>query len=99
MANGRREDAVIHIPTPDNHEAQLQAKVERPIRTITEASRAVVAHGNGDNIRLWPVGCLATVKAMCTPPLPIMASLTASIVIYSSGLAALSNPHVERVDV
>ena len=52
----------MYVSTPGNHEAQ--AKVERPIRTITEASRAIVAHGGGDNISLWPVGCISAVKAL-----------------------------------
>ena len=61
----------MYVSTPGNHEAQ--AKVERPIRTITEASRAIVAHGNGDNVRLWPVGCIAAAKALkFLPPMKVM---------------------------
>jgi hypothetical protein len=55
----------MYVSTPGNHETQ--AKVQRSIRKITEASRAVVAHGNGNNVRLWPVGCLS-VKALKVLP-------------------------------
>ncbi len=59
------------VSTPGNREAQ--AKVERPIRTITEASRAIVAHGNGDNVCLWPVGCIPVVKTLkVLPPMKAM---------------------------
>ncbi len=36
----------MYVSTPGNREAQ--AKVERPIRTITEASRAVMTHSLRD---------------------------------------------------
>ena len=63
-----RGGGVIHVATPADHEAQ--ARVERPIRTVTEGSRTIVAHGNGDNSLLWPVGCIATVKALgLLPPM------------------------------
>ena len=67
----QRGGAVIHIPTPGDHEAQ--AKVERPIRTISEASRAIVTNGGGDNILHWPIGVISAAKALVlVPPMRCM---------------------------
>ena len=49
-----RGGGVVHVATPADHEAQ--ARVERPIRTVTEGSRTIVAHGNGDDRPLMDPG-------------------------------------------
>ena len=62
----RTTGALVDVATPEDHNAQAQ--VERPIRTLTEASRAILTHGNGDNIKLWPVGVLSAMRALCLLP-------------------------------
>ena len=56
----------VHVATPEDHAAQ--AKVERPICTLTESSRAILTHGNGDNVKLWPVGVLSAMQALILVP-------------------------------
>ena len=66
MAWARAGGASVHVATQGDHNAK--ARVERPIRTVTEGSRTIVSHGNGSNTLLWPTGCIATVQALRVLP-------------------------------